>query len=70
VAQEDATKGIDAQMKAEEQMVARCVMWPKLDATMLATKMKAGTVATLLEQIMQNSNFMTPQQASMLVIKL
>ena len=33
-------------------------------------KGKAGTASALHEQILQNSNFLTPQAASMLVVKL
>jgi hypothetical protein len=52
----------------EEETVSRCLLWPKLTPEELT--FKAGTVPTLLEQIMQNSNFTTPQQAQMLVIRI
>ena len=56
-------------MLSEENIVSMCLLWPKLSVEDLQ-KDKGGTVSTLLEQVMQNSNFLTPQQASMLVIKL
>lgn len=52
----------------EEETVSMCLLWPKLSAEELS--FKAGTVPTLLEQIMANSNIMSPQQAQMLVIKI
>jgi hypothetical protein len=58
-----------AQMASEEKIVSMCILWPAKTAEELAAD-KGGTVPTLLEQIMQNSNFMTPQQASYLVVKL
>ncbi len=60
--------GIDAQFKMEDTIVTTCLLWPKLTAEELANK--AGTIPALMEQILQNSNFVTPQQASMLVIRL
>ncbi len=50
----------------EEEVVAACVLWSSVtDITS-----KGGTITTLSEQIMQNSNFTNPQVASMLVMKL
>lgn len=53
----------------EEKVVGQCVLWgsgPGLDSL----ERKAGSLSTLHEQIMQNSNFMNPAMASALVIKL
>lgn len=61
-------ENIDATFAQEEEVVARCLLWPKLTVEELNNK--AGTVTTLLEQIMQNSNFVTPQQAAALVVKI
>ena len=53
----------------EEQVVTRCLLWnsPKAE---IALEHKAGSLTTLNEQIMQNSNFINPQMASALVVKL
>jgi len=55
-------------MKIEESMVAKCLLWRSLEVSW--DDSKAGTLSTLHEQIMQNSNFYTPQGAAMLVGKL
>jgi len=65
----DQVEAANAQMTSEESIVAMCLLWPKKTVEELVAD-KGGTVPTLLEQIMQNSNFMSPQQASMLVVKL
>ena len=56
-------------MASEEKIVSMCLLWPKKTPEELAQD-KGGTVPTLLEQVMANSNFMTAQQASFLVVKL
>lgn len=53
----------------EDELVSTCLLWPKLSSAELAVK-PGGTVPTLLEQIMAQSNFTTPQQAQMLVVKI
>jgi hypothetical protein len=45
-----------------------CVLWSSV--TVSLKKGKAGTPSALQEQILQNSNFLTPQAAAMLVAKL
>ncbi len=50
----------------EELVVNTCVLWKSVPDL----SKKAGTLSTLAEQIMQNSNFMSSGQASMLVGKL
>src|SRR5579863_2839133 len=62
------TTAIDAEFKREEKLVSQCLLWPKLTPEELAQK--AGTVPSLLEQITANSNFLSPQQASLLVMRL
>ena len=50
----------------EDEVVKLCILWKSvkdLDA-------KGGTIPSLLEQIMQNSNFLPPQLLSQLVTKL
>lgn len=50
----------------EENLVKSCLLWtsvPDLDK-------KGGTIPTLFEQVVQNSNFMSPQLAASLVVKL
>jgi hypothetical protein len=51
----------------EEAVVKKCVVWGS-DMNILNTK--GGSVSTLSEQIMTNSNFMAPAMASVLVMKL
>lgn len=55
------------QLDFEEMVCDTCVLW-KSNAVALANK--GGTASTLHEQILQNSNFMTPQAASMFVARL
>ncbi len=62
------TSDITQTFSDEEEMVSRCLLWPKLTPEELT--FKAGIVPTLLEQIQQNSYFVTPQQAQMLVLKI
>jgi arylsulfatase A-like enzyme len=50
----------------EDGAVRACLLWASIDNL----DQKAGTLPTLLEQIMQNSNFMPPQLAGSLVVKL
>jgi hypothetical protein len=50
----------------EEQVVNTCVLWK----SSVESFDKAGTVPSLFEQIMQNSNFLSPQLLSNLVTKL
>jgi hypothetical protein len=52
----------------EEAICERCVLWSS-KVTSWGTG-KAGTPAILSDQIMQNSNFLPPQAALMLVAKL
>lgn len=51
----------------EELVCETAILW-KSNPKSLASK--GGTASTLYEQILQNSNFMTPQAASMLVARL
>lgn len=53
----------------EERVVSQCLLWtsPQAEKALLH---KAGSLTTLNEQIMQNSNFINPQMASALVVKL
>jgi hypothetical protein len=46
----------DSRTFAEEKVAQMCVVWPKIDATKLAT-FKAGTISTLVDLIMAASNF-------------
>lgn len=47
------------QLAYEEAICAKCVLWPQLPENHFSVT-KGGTATTLAEQIMQNSNFMTP----------
>jgi hypothetical protein len=51
----------------EEMVCEACVLFP---LNVDWNKTKGGTASSLFEQILQNSNFLNPQQASMLVVKL
>ena len=51
----------------EEATCDLCILWP---TGKVWNNEKAGTPHSLSEQIMQNSNFLSPQAAAMLVIKL
>lgn len=64
MAQQEAT-----QFEFEERLVEACVLWAS-PAGQQSLQTKAGSLSTLQEQIMQNSNFMNPAVASALVIKL
>ena len=65
MAQDPGSQGIDA----EEKIVRACVLWLSDDGVR-SLETKGGSLSTLNEQIMQNSNFMNPSMASALVIKL
>ena len=53
----------------EEEVVFKCILWSSPKGKQ-ALEHKAGSLTTLNEQIMQNSNFVNPQMASALVVKL
>ncbi len=50
----------------EDRVVKTCLLWSSVQNL----DSKGGTIPTLSEQIMQNSNFTSPQLAGMLVVKL
>ena len=50
----------------QEEVVTTCILWP---ANVDLSK-KAGTISTLYEQIIQNSNFVPAEMAGLLVAKL
>lgn len=52
----------------EEMVCDSCLLWKSIKVSW--AQGKAGTPTSLYEQIMQNSNFMTPQAASLFVVKL
>lgn len=54
---------------ADEQVVSKCVLWPKITPDRIPT-LKGGTIPTLSQQIMEGSNFVPPQVAMSLVVKL
>ena len=54
-------------LEFEEWVTQTCILWSSNVQTCV---LKGGSVSTLSEQIMQNSNFLAPQVASMLVMKL
>lgn len=58
-----------SQLDLEEQIVRRCVLWASKDG-LTSLDNKAGSLTTLHEQILQNSNFVNPAMASALVCKL
>lgn len=62
----DINQGIFPPESLEEQVVDFCVLWKSITDL----ELKAGTIPSLFEQIMQNSNFLAPQLLSNLVTKL
>lgn len=60
---------IDPQAFNDEQLVYKCVLWPKVTPDKMPT-LKAGTVPTLSQQIMEGSNFVPPAYAMNFVYKL
>ena len=50
----------------QEMIVATCLLWTSVKNL----SQKGGSIPTLFEQIMQNSNFISPQIASQFVVKL
>jgi hypothetical protein len=56
-----------SELDFEEWVVQTCILWSSNKKICLQ---KGGTVTTLSEQIMTNSNFLNPQMAAMLVMKL
>jgi hypothetical protein len=56
-------------LELDEEVVRKCLLWTSPKAR-TALEHKAGSLTTLNEQIMQNSNFINPQMASALVVKL
>lgn len=56
------------QFKFEELICDTCVLWKSTPATW--ENAKAGAASTIHEQILQNSNFMSPQAASLFVARL
>jgi len=56
------------QYRFEEMVCDTCVLWRSINVPW--AKGKAGTPTSLQEQILQNSDFLSPQAASLLVAKL
>lgn len=56
------------QFELEEEVLDLCLIWKSKEVEW--AKSKGGTVSSLYEQIMQKSNFVNPQGASLLVAKL
>jgi hypothetical protein len=56
------------QFQFEELLCNLCVLWKSVDVSW--ENGKAGAPSALQEQILQHSNFLTPQAASLLVAKL
>src|SRR3990167_3689911 len=54
------------QFGSEENTVRTCLLWAS-EPGMASMETKAGTLATLNEQVLQNSNFVSPMVASALV---
>jgi hypothetical protein len=64
--QEKAQTGQLDPMQHEEETVKSCLLWTSVSNL----NSKAGTVPSLLEQVLQNSNFVAPHLVSQLVAKL
>lgn len=55
------------ELDMEEEVVNKCMLWSSNEKSLVS---KGGTVSTISEQVMLNSNFVAPAVASALVIKL
>lgn len=64
--QEVAAQEGFTEMEYQDKTVHTCVLW----TSVANVNAKAGTIPTLTEQIMQNSNFVTPNIAATMVAKL
>lgn len=56
----------DPEAFMRERVVARCILWPKLDPEQFADTL-AGTVETLYQSVMDLSNFVTQDQLATMV---
>jgi len=65
--QQESQQSTVDQLDVEEKVVAKCTLWPLMNGDQ---NLKAGTYSALAQQIMENSNFLAPQVAAQLVIKL
>ena len=69
--QEQLAAGAVDQFQYEDRIVETCIIWPDLGPHgAVGLGKKAGTITTLADQIMQNSNFLPPQLAATLIRKL
>ena len=57
------------EIELERRIVETCILWGS-ELALKALELRAGTVPTLHEQIMLNSNFMNSAMAAALVVKL
>lgn len=64
--QDKVASGEMSPLAQEEATVNTCLLWTSVKDL----SAKAGTIPTLLEQILQNSNFIPPQLAAQFVAKL
>ena len=64
-----AAQGFDAEAYMQDQIVSRCVLYPKIGTDFLNFS-EGGTVPLLFDWIMESSNFIQAQAASALVRKL
>lgn len=60
---------MENEMKFQEQIVVRCVLWPRLGPEELSMS-RAGLISTLFNVIMQGSYFIAPEIALQLVTEL
>ena len=67
--QKSSAEHMDNPSYFDEQLVYKCVLWPKLMPENLPA-LKGGTIPTLSQQIMGGSNFIPPAVAMELVAKL
>jgi hypothetical protein len=58
-----------SQLEVEEKICDACVLWAS-EPALASLKNKAGTLTTLHEQIMQQSNFVDPRFAGTFVVRL
>lgn len=62
-------QSVEDQFGVEQQIVETCLLWAS-EPGLKSLQSKGGSLSTLHEQVMQNSNFVNPAMAAALVIKL
>jgi hypothetical protein len=67
--QSELSQAQGTQLDQEQRVAQLCLLWAS-DEAKRSLEQKAGSLSTLHEQVMFNSNFVDPRIASALVVKL